>query len=759
MKSKTWLSRITSLKPSRSARRLAFESLEDRRILSATSPVGMVLHAPIAAPPAPVSPSQQATDVATANGTIVKTAQLTDTTPYGWQYWTYNGDPTTYLEDGFGRAVAISGTTSVVGVPHVGTCGAVELFPATGTGTAGPVTLVPSDPGDTNDEFGYSVAMSGDTIVVGAPATAGNSTRLGAVYVFVKPATGWPATMHETAKLTASDEVDQDGFGAFLSVSGDTVVVGSMYATVGRNAEQGKAYVFTKPSGGWSDMTKETAQLVAPDGAAYDQFGDVVAIDGDTVVLGAQQAAVQQNGQRNAQQGKAYVFVKPGNGWSGTIPEPAELTASDGQAGDYLGWWAGVSGNTVVVSAPLAKVGENAQQGAAYVFEKPDSGWSGHLNESAKLTASAGNKGDQFGSGVAIDGAKIVAGAPLAAVGTSTQTNIQQGAAYVFEKPSAGWPKTMTETTKRTDPAGQSGEQLGSFVAIGGNTMLLGATQPLFVYHPGSSQSWKGGIDGGGDGYTARLGEVIVEQFKDKATPSINWSTPASMLVNVPLGSAQLNATATAIVGGSSVSVAGTFSYNPPLGTVFSHPTNTTLSVTFTPSDATAYNSVSADVPLQVRYGADGKLSASARTITSGKFVTLTVTLTAAKKGTGKPTGTVIFYDTVGGHQQELGRSTLNGKATATFKTKTLLAGTNAITAVYQGDGNFIPRTKWNSVTVRVKSKKGTALSSAVDLAWLSAVEAALVGEKPAKPNAHDAALSAMLGEQPTVDSRSWSLD
>ena len=103
--------------------------------------------------------------------------------------------------------------------------------------------------------------------------------------MFTEPGSGW-ANMTQTAKLTASDGAAGDDFGYSVSISGNTVVVGASRATVGGNSGQGAAYVFTEPGSGWANMT-QTAKLTASDGAADDDFGDSVSISGNTVVVGA----------------------------------------------------------------------------------------------------------------------------------------------------------------------------------------------------------------------------------------------------------------------------------------------------------------------------------------------------------------------------------------------------------------------------------------------------------------------------------------
>jgi hypothetical protein len=181
--------------------------------------------------------------------------------------------------------------------------------------------------GSVNNYFGWSVAINGNTVVVG------NLT--GAVYVYEKPAGGW-GNVVQTAELTGSEG---GPFGPAVAISGDTIVVGS-------DGNGGDAYVFVKPSGGWRNMT-ETALLTG--GVSGDAFGNSVAIDGDTIVVGAQ--ATEVNG--NQYQGVAYVFVKPPTGWASTSAFNAELTSSDGTYYDLFGASVGISGQTVVVGAPF----------------------------------------------------------------------------------------------------------------------------------------------------------------------------------------------------------------------------------------------------------------------------------------------------------------------------------------------------------------------------------------------------------------------
>jgi len=228
--------------------------------------------------------------------------------------------------------------------------------------------------------------------------------------------------IHEDAMLTAADGAAEDVFGNSVAISGDTMVVGAD----GDDGRRGSAYVFVRSGGTWTQQSK----LTASDGAANDLFGSSVAVSGDTVVVGAYSDDMRQ--------GSAYVFVKPGGGWS-DMTQTAKLTESHRAEGEIFGWSVAVSGDTVVVGAPADGIGVENPQGA-YVFVKPGGGWS-DMTETAKLTASDGYVFDFFGASVAASGNTVVVGASDDAIGPNIGPNSGQGSVYVFVKPGGGqWP-------------------------------------------------------------------------------------------------------------------------------------------------------------------------------------------------------------------------------------------------------------------------------------------------------------------------------
>ena len=171
----------------------------------------------------------------------------------------------------FGQSTSVSGGTAVVGSwGDSDSTGAAYVFVQPSgfpTKISQTARLTASD-GMPNDRFGYSVSISENTVIVGAP---GANDGEGKAYVFVKPATGW-TDMTETAQLTASDGQTGDQFGNSVSISGNTAIVGAYAHAVGSNAGQGAAYIFVQAASGWSNMT-QTAELTASDGASYNELG------------------------------------------------------------------------------------------------------------------------------------------------------------------------------------------------------------------------------------------------------------------------------------------------------------------------------------------------------------------------------------------------------------------------------------------------------------------------------------------------------
>ena len=299
--------------------------------------------------------------------------------------------------DHFGDAVAISGDTALIGAERDDDngfqAGAAYVFDVTtGLQTA---KLLASD-GVAIDTFGDSVAISGDTALIGAPFNDDKGTSAGAAYVFDL------TTGQQTAKLLASDGEENDRFGRSVAISGDTALIGA-YLDGDNGLEAGAAYVFDVTTG------QQVAKLLASDGTASDNFGNSVAISGHTAVIGA-----PRDDDLGSNSGAAYVFDLT------TGQQIAKLLAEDGEGGDYFGKSVAISGDTVLIGA-RGDSDSAVKAGAAYVFDLTTG------QQVAKLLASDGEFYDEFGDSVAISGDTALIGAY-----DDDDTAPSAGAAYVY---------------------------------------------------------------------------------------------------------------------------------------------------------------------------------------------------------------------------------------------------------------------------------------------------------------------------------------
>jgi hypothetical protein len=368
--------------------------------------------------------------------------------------------------------IAISGDTIAITGPGnnfgpTAPVGAAYVFVRPPGGWAGTLaeqaTLVPSD-GLAGDYFSR-IHMKGDVIVVGSyEDNVGANANQGSAYVFLKPPGGWSGSLNQSAKLTAADGAAEDRFGLRVAVSDDIIAV----AARGDDSLRGSVYVFNEPAAGWSGNLTHSAKLTASDRLPNDQFGSAILISGDTIVVGAFFDDAPANDE-----GSAYVFVRPAAGWSGNLTQQAKLVAGDASPDSFFGTVIAQNGDTIAVGAPdtIPDGGGSGGPGAVYVFEKPVTGWAGTLTHAAKLTAADSVVGDRFGVSVAFHGDTLVVGADSIEVGA----NADQGSLYVFQKPPAGWSGTLTArpTIRATDSA--AGDLFGQQLAIDGDTLAVGS--------------------------------------------------------------------------------------------------------------------------------------------------------------------------------------------------------------------------------------------------------------------------------------------
>ncbi len=303
--------------------------------------------------------------------------------------------------------------------------------------------------GTANDIFGHAVALDGDTLVVGAYGDMldSNDGQHGSVYVFTRSGSTWT----EQQKLVAGAGANSLWFGHAVALDGDTLVVGAYGDTIGSNPWQGSVYVFTRSGSTWTQQQR----LIADDGQASDHFGWSVAVDGDTLLVGA------MYDYANAGQGSAYVFTRSGSTWT----QQPKLIAGDGEAGDHFGWSVALDGDTLLVGAPEDNIDVNADQGSAYVFTRSRATWT----QQQKLFADDGKASDHFGRAVALDGDTLVVGAKDDDFGA----NLDRGSAYVFTSNGAFW--ALQQKLSAGD--GAFADEFGWSVALDGDTLLVGASE------------------------------------------------------------------------------------------------------------------------------------------------------------------------------------------------------------------------------------------------------------------------------------------
>lgn len=315
--------------------------------------------------------------------------------------------------DRFGRSVDVDGNTVVVGAwqdedPNGASSGSAYVFARSGDDWSQQAKLVPDD-GEANDEFGSSVAVDGDTVVVGAESDRTPRGRNGSAYVFTRSEGEW----HQQARLTADRA---QIFGETVAVEGDTVVVGARATGIESFERAGSAYVFTRSGSEWSQQTK----LVADDPGQEHNFGNAVAINDETVLVGSRNDDSQA--EPFSRYGSAYVFTRSGDTWS----QQAKLTSEDVEPPAWFGYSVAVDGDTAFVGSDIFEGVGTTARGEVFVFTRSEDGWS----QRARLTADDGSAGDKFGSSVAVDGPYALVGAP----GDGAESSSESGSVYVFER-------------------------------------------------------------------------------------------------------------------------------------------------------------------------------------------------------------------------------------------------------------------------------------------------------------------------------------
>jgi uncharacterized protein (DUF2345 family) len=420
------------------------------------------------------------------------------------------------FDGSFSYSTAVSGKTIVVGDPaYEESKGAAYVFeePEAGWADATETKKLLATDGAANNFFGESVAISGNTVVVGAPYNKTTVTYPGgAAYVFEASPSKW-ASAKQVGQLTVSnlrenkithaiEEVPElQALGSAVAISGSTIVAGAP----GRLGSQGAAYVFVKPAEGWEHATSFAADLHAQEfTTGCPEFGKSLAMAAGTVVVGAPgsfSALFPPNSCEHHLKGRAAVFVQPVGGWAGELAPNVTLAPSVSAEDDLFGISVALSelGGTVVVGSPALKIGSNADQGAAYIFEKPGGGWTGSPAQ-VQLANPSGAADEEFGHAVAIspDAKSLVVAAP----GSWEQGPSRKSALYAFTIPAGGWGAAVGAPQQLGSPEDIG---LGYSLAVSNETIVAGAGGAAFVFGAGLGIN----ISSPANGATYAPGQVV----------------------------------------------------------------------------------------------------------------------------------------------------------------------------------------------------------------------------------------------------------
>jgi len=335
----------------------------------------------------------------------------------------------------------------------------------------------------TNDRFGYSVAIDGDYAIVGAYledniyGSGGQSYKdAGAAYILSNTSGKWTVVQ----KITAKDNAVEDMFGTSVSISGNVAVVGAP----GKNSvitggtvisNVGAAYIFENQSGTWTQVNK----IMASDKEVGDEFGTSIGISGDFIIVGAPYEDQALNGLTTLNKGSAYMYTKGENGWN-QIQKSQKIVGSQLSSGANFGWTVAISGDYAIVGAPRDQVniGGNLinDVGAAYIWKKQTNG---NWTELKTLTASDKTTADEFGNSVSISGDFAIVGAMLEQHNEKGSDKlVASGSAYIFEKNSDKW----TQSRKIVAPDRAQDDQFGVAVSISGEYAIIGANNSNSAY-------------------------------------------------------------------------------------------------------------------------------------------------------------------------------------------------------------------------------------------------------------------------------------
>ena len=376
-----------------------------------------------------------------------------------------------FAEDGasryseFGVSVDVDGDTFVVGAHQEndgsdsGSNGSVYVYVRSYFAWSLQQKIVASD-GAKDDHFGVSVALLGDTLVVGANQDDDNGAQSGSVYIFVRSGTTWT----QQQKIIANDGAMSDYFGSSLALTGDTLVVGA-HRDDDKGIYSGSVYVYSSSLNSASSWSFQ--QKLVPDGklSDHDHFGESIDLAGDILVIGA-----HGDDDKGLGSGSVYVFVRSGGTWEKKQKLVAEI---DGADGDSFGYSVALSSETIVVGAHMDD-DKGSESGSVYIFVRSDENtWT----QQQKIVVDDGAWGDQFGITLALAGDKLAVGVPYSD-DEDGSSRLDVGTVYMYDRSGSTW----TQSRKLIADSVSANAFFGSALALSGETLIVGARGEKNIY-------------------------------------------------------------------------------------------------------------------------------------------------------------------------------------------------------------------------------------------------------------------------------------
>lgn len=340
----------------------------------------------------------------------------------------------------FGTSVDIQGNEVIVGAPGADNQrGGVYVYLRSGDLWILQNKISP-DEGQDGESFGKALAYAGFDLIIGAPDNINiNGPDAGIVYLYSRMLNNW----NFESTVLASNKLIQPLFGTSVAISDSIAVVGAE----GKEGDTGAAFVYELSSEGWTQV----AELEASDGAAGDLFGNAVALFGDVIVVGAP----GDDNERGVDAGAVYTFLRGSMGWS----EQVRLVAEDGAAGDGYGSAVTIDDFTLSVGAQTADTPSGEDAGKVYIYTSSGPLWI----QQAAISLPDGSAGDLFGASLDLENTTLVIGAP--------ENGLKSGRVYVFERVGAVW----VRETVLTSSDGLVGDRFGADVALDDNYIITGA--------------------------------------------------------------------------------------------------------------------------------------------------------------------------------------------------------------------------------------------------------------------------------------------